>query len=101
MFHTIWFRAGLLTIVVAGWFNIAQALELNGEPVQGGMTDLGVIGGDDEVSHHGVFAATGQAVAMHLGNDDFGEIENKHLAARAFLQAFTRSGQTGGDAFVT
>jgi murein DD-endopeptidase MepM/ murein hydrolase activator NlpD len=37
MFHTIWFRAGLLTIVVAGWFNIAQALELNGEPVQGGL----------------------------------------------------------------
>ena len=37
MFHTPWFRAGLLTIVAAGWFNLALALELNGEPVQGGL----------------------------------------------------------------
>ena len=32
-----WFRAGLLAILTAGWFNIAQALELQGEPVQGGL----------------------------------------------------------------
>jgi hypothetical protein len=37
MFHTLWFRAGLFTVVAAGWFNIAQALELNGESVQGGL----------------------------------------------------------------
>jgi len=37
MFHTLWFRAGLFTIVATGWFNIAQALELHGECVQGGL----------------------------------------------------------------
>jgi murein DD-endopeptidase MepM/ murein hydrolase activator NlpD len=37
MFHTLWFRAGLLTIAAAGCCNIALALELNGEPVQGGL----------------------------------------------------------------
>jgi len=37
MFHTLWFRAGLLTVTAAGWFNIAQALELNGEAIQGGL----------------------------------------------------------------
>ncbi len=34
---TSWFRAGLFAILTAGWFNIAQALELQGEPVQGGL----------------------------------------------------------------
>ncbi len=37
MFHTLWFRAGLFTIVATGWFNIAQALELHGECIQGGL----------------------------------------------------------------
>ena len=37
MFHTLWFRAGLFTIIATGWFNIAQALELRGECVQGGL----------------------------------------------------------------
>ena len=37
MFHTLWFRAGLLTVVATGWFNIAQALELRGECIQGGL----------------------------------------------------------------
>ncbi len=37
MFHTLWFRAGLFTFLAMGCFNIAQALELNGEPVQGGL----------------------------------------------------------------
>ena len=37
MFRSLWFRAGLFTIVATGWFNIAQALELNGESVQGGL----------------------------------------------------------------
>ncbi len=37
MFHTLWFRAGLFTIVATGWFNIAQALELRGECIQGGL----------------------------------------------------------------
>ncbi len=37
MFRSLWFRAGLFTIVATGWFNIAQALELNGECIQGGL----------------------------------------------------------------
>jgi murein DD-endopeptidase MepM/ murein hydrolase activator NlpD len=37
MFHISWFRAGLLTVVAAGWFNTALALELNGEAIQGGL----------------------------------------------------------------
>ncbi|MEE8495292.1 MAG: M23 family metallopeptidase [Xanthomonadales bacterium] len=37
MNHASWFRAGLLTIMATGWFNLAQALELNGEPIQGGL----------------------------------------------------------------
>ncbi len=37
MFHTLWFRAGLFTIVATSWFNIAQALELHGECIQGGL----------------------------------------------------------------
>jgi murein DD-endopeptidase MepM/ murein hydrolase activator NlpD len=37
MFHTSWFRAGLLIIAVAGWFNSALALELDGEAIQGGL----------------------------------------------------------------
>ena len=37
MFHTLWFRAGLFTVVATGWFNIAQALELRGECIQGGL----------------------------------------------------------------
>ncbi len=37
MFHTFWFRAGLFTILATGWFNIAQALELHGECIQGGL----------------------------------------------------------------
>ena len=37
MFRSFWFRAGLFTIVTTGWLNMAQALELNGESVQGGL----------------------------------------------------------------
>jgi len=37
MFRSVWFRAGLFTIIATGWFNIAQALELNGECIQGGL----------------------------------------------------------------
>jgi len=37
MFHTFWLRAGMFIILAAGWFNLAQALELHGEPVQGGL----------------------------------------------------------------
>jgi murein DD-endopeptidase MepM/ murein hydrolase activator NlpD len=32
-----WFRAGLLTTAALGWFNTVLALELSGEPVQGGL----------------------------------------------------------------
>lgn len=37
MFHTPWLRAGLLTLVATGWFNSAQAVELTGEAIQGGL----------------------------------------------------------------
>lgn len=37
MFHKPWFRAGLFSLLASGCFNLAQALELKGEPVQGGL----------------------------------------------------------------
>ncbi len=37
MLNTSWFRAGLLTVAAAGWFNTSLALELNGEAIQGGL----------------------------------------------------------------
>ena len=37
MSHGIWFRASLLIVLATSWFNLAQALELHGEPVQGGL----------------------------------------------------------------
>ena len=37
MCRSLWLHAGLFTIVATGWFNIAQALELHGECIQGGL----------------------------------------------------------------
>ena len=37
MFHASCSRAGLFMILAAGCINMAQALELQGEPVQGGL----------------------------------------------------------------
>jgi murein DD-endopeptidase MepM/ murein hydrolase activator NlpD len=37
MFQTHWFRAGLCIVLSAGLFGVTQALELTGEPVQGGL----------------------------------------------------------------
>ncbi len=37
MFQTRWFRAGLCLVFSIGLFGLAQALELTGEPIQGGL----------------------------------------------------------------
>ena len=98
MFHTLWFRAGLLTIVAAGWFNTALALELNGEAIQGGLifglTQPGnqVFLGETEVmvSGEGKFLIgfgrdeTGEYLLRVNGGQDGGEVVTLNVIPREY-----------------
>ncbi len=98
MFHTLWFRAGLLTIVAAGWFNTALALELNGEAIQGGLifglTQPGnqVFLGETEVmvSGEGKFLIgfgrdeTGEYLLRVKGGQDGGEVVTLNVIPREY-----------------
>jgi murein DD-endopeptidase MepM/ murein hydrolase activator NlpD len=98
MFHTLWFRAGLLTIVAAGWFNTALALELNGEAIQGGLifglTQPGnqVFLGETEVmvSGEGKFLIgfgrdeTGEYLLRVKGEQDGGEVVTLNVIPREY-----------------
>ena len=98
MFNTSWFRAGLLTIVAAGWFNTALALELNGEAIQGGLifglTQPGnqVFLGETEVmvSGEGKFLIgfgrdeTGEYLLRVKGGQDGGEVVTLNVIPREY-----------------
>ncbi len=98
MFNTSWFRAGLLTIVAAGWFNTALALELNGEAIQGGLifglTQPGnqVFLGETEVmvSGEGKFLIgfgrdeTGEYLLRVKGEQDGGEVVTLNVIPREY-----------------
>ena len=98
MFNTLWFRAGLLTIVAAGWFNTALALELNGEAMQGGLifglTQPGnqVFLGETEVmvSGEGKFLIgfgrdeTGEYLLRVKGGQDGGEVVTLNVIPREY-----------------
>ncbi len=98
MFHTLWFRAGLLTIVAAGWFNTALALELDGEAIQGGLifglTQPGnqVFLGETEVmvSGEGKFLIgfgrdeTGEYLLRVNGGQDGGEVVTLNVIPREY-----------------
>ncbi len=98
MFNTSWFRAGLLTIVAAGWFNTALALELNGEAIQGGLifglTQPGnqVFLGETEVmvSGEGKFLIgfgrneTGEYLLRVNGGQDGGEVVTLNVIPREY-----------------
>jgi len=74
MFYTPWFRAGLITVVAAGWFNMAQALELNGEAIQGGLIfGLTQPGNQIFLDDTEVMVSTQGRFLIGFGRDETGE----------------------------